>query len=80
MSRTELKKIDIEHENDPAQAIGHSGTANFDNQNPNLASKSVHEDLEMNSVYTRNNENPKIPESITSMPQISVHQAPNFSN
>lgn len=81
LSRGQLRKLDAEIEEHPEKAIGQSATANFDN-NPssNLAHKSVQEDVELNSIYTRNQEHPKIPESITSMPQISVHQAPNFSS
>ena len=51
----------------------------------------INEDLENNpsipvmNAYRRHSKNmifgePKIPQSITSMPQISVYQAPNFNN
>ena len=94
LSRNELKKIDDEAEQETEKLLAHrshelspSHTKPFLNggaeksDHPYQSSASHNEEnpslIGMNS-YSRNS--PKIPLSVTSMPQISVFQSPSFEN
>lgn len=86
MSRKELKKLDEIAEAEHAARHGAHGThspLHYSDHRIKSNPTSMHEDMDQNKntqAYNRNPES-RIPESITSMPQISVHQAaPNFNN
>lgn len=76
MSKKQLKEIDEKEELEMQRR-----TVQFD-QHGNHKFSSTHDnmDLDQASPKQRHQQQGKLPESITSMPQIAVYQAPNFEN
>lgn len=75
MSKKQLKEIDEKEELEMQKK-----NVSFDQGNHKFSLTHDNMELDQASPKQRHQQQSKLPESITSMPQISVYQAPNFEN